>query len=144
MSRAQRWMMVAALIGLIPGSTCRQADTKAGLDEPVSLRKGQWVSFTPGRPLEMAFLRVVQDSRCPKNVQCIRAGDAVVQFAAKSAEGGMSTFLAQLPEGAPTDSIPWATWSDYRLRLLSLEPYPEGGVTVDSSAYVVRFVVKKG
>jgi len=143
MSRTQRWMMVAALVALIPGSTCRKADVKAGLDEPVSLRKGQWASFTK-RPLEMAFLRVVQDSRCPRNVQCIRAGEAVVQFQAKSAEGGMSTFLAQLPEGAPTDSIPWADWSDYRIRVLSLEPYPVGGVTVDSLAYVVTFVVKKG
>jgi hypothetical protein len=137
-------MMMAAVIALVSGSTCHKADTKAALDEPIRLRKGQWVSFTHGLPLEIAFLRVVQDSRCPRNVQCIRAGDAVVQFAAKSAEGGMSTFLAQLPEGAPTDSIAWADWSDYRVRVLELEPYPVGGVTVDSSAYVVTFVVKKG
>jgi hypothetical protein len=91
----------------------------------------------------MAFLRVVQDSRCPRGVTCIRAGDAIVQFQAKSAEGGVQTFLAPLPEGAPLDSIAWIPWSDYRVRVLKLEPYPQAGVAVDSSAYVVTFIVKK-
>lgn len=144
MTRAQRWIGWVMVLALVQGSTCRKADVKAGLDEAVSLRKGQWVSFTT-RPLEMAFLRVVQDSRCPLNVQCVWQGEAVVQFQAKSAEGGMGTFLAKLPGGgASVDSIPWSTWSDYRVRVLRLEPYPQGGVTTDSSAYRVTFVVKKG
>ena len=142
MSRAQRWIGWLLVLGLVQGSTCRKADVRAGLNENVVLRRGQWVSFK-SRPLEMVFLRVVQDSRCPKGVTCIRAGDAVVQFQAKSAEGGVQTFLAPLPEGAPVDSIAWIPWSDYRVRVLKLEPYPEAGVAVDSSAYVVTFIVKK-
>jgi hypothetical protein len=136
-------MMVALLWVLISGSTCHRADVTARLGEPVTLRRGQWASFSR-RPLQIAFLRVVEDSRCPRNVQCVRAGDAVIQFQSTSAEGGFGSFLASLPGDAPPDSIPWATWSSYRLHLLRLDPYPQAGVAVDSSAFVVTFVVEKG
>jgi hypothetical protein len=131
------------LVALVPGSTCHKPAVRAGLDEAVSLRKGQWVSFRHRLPLEMAFLGVSEDSRCPRDVQCIQAGHAVVRFAAKSAEGGFDTFLAELPAGAPADSIPWTTWSSYRVRVLELDPYPRAGVPVDSSAFRVTFVVRK-
>lgn len=141
MSRSRTWALVALLVALVPGSTCKKADVTARLDEPVTLRKGQWAAFSK-RPLEMSFLRVVQDSRCPTNVQCIRAGEAVVQFAGKSSEGGFGTFLAELPAGAsPTDSLPWTTWGSYRIRVLRLEPYPVAGIEPDSSAFVATFLV---
>ena len=126
------------------GFTCHKSGLRADLDEPVTLRRGQWVSFTHRLPLEVAFLRVPEDSRCPVDAQCVTSGHAVVQFAAKSSEGGFDTFLAALPNGAPDDSIPWITWSSYKVRVLKLDPYPHVGVPIDSSAYVVTFVVRKG
>ena len=141
MSRGHGWLWLVLAGWLVSGSTCGKADVKAKLDEPVVLRKGQWAAFAP-RPLEISFLRVVQDSRCPTNVQCIRAGEATLQFAGKSSEGGFGTFLAELPAGAsPTDSIPWTTWGSYRIRVTRLEPYPVAGVEADSSAYVATFLV---
>src|SRR5207249_10549372 len=56
------------------------------------------------RPLQIAFLRVVEDSRCPRNVQCVRAGNVVVQFQSTSAEGGFGSFLAGLPGDADRKS----------------------------------------
>ena len=144
MPRPKTWCGgVLVLLALLPAGGCRKPAVRAGLDEAISLRKGEWVSFTHKRPLEIAFLGVSEDSRCPRNVQCIQAGRAVVRFAAKSSEGGFEGFLAELPPG-PVDSIPWTSWSSYRLRVLRLEPYPEGGVPVDTTAYRVTFVVKKG
>src|SRR5688572_27446604 len=143
MSRTQAWAMAALVVALIPGSTCREADVKASLDQEVVLRRGQWASFG-GRPLEIAFLRVVADSRCPTNAQCIHAGSAVVQFQGKSSEGGFDRFTAELPGGAaPSDSIPWTTWGAYHVKVVRLEPYPRVGVEVDSSAFVATFVVRE-
>ncbi|TMQ70723.1 MAG: hypothetical protein E6K80_07650 [Candidatus Eisenbacteria bacterium] len=141
MSRT-RVSIVICFTALLLGATCHRQYVPALLDQPVTLRHGQWASFSR-RPLQIAFLAIAQDSRCPKNVQCAQAGDAVVLFQAKSAESGFGSFMARLPGGAPTDSIPWATWGSYRLRLLSLEPYPEAGVVVDSSAFVATFIVEK-
>jgi hypothetical protein len=138
------WVCMAALIALVPGSTCRKADVQGQMDVPVTLKRGQWLHFT-GRPLEVAFLRVLQDSRCPLNATCVQQGDAVIQLQGKSAEGGFDTFEARLPGGtAPTDTtILWDTWSGYRFRLLKLEPYPQEGVAVDSSAYVATLLVRE-
>jgi hypothetical protein len=138
------WVCVAALLALVPGSTCRSSDVRGQLEVPVMLKKGEWVRFA-GRPLEIAFLRVLRDERCPKNATCIQQGDAVIQLQGKSAEGGFDTFVARLPGGAaPTDTtIPWDVWSGYRFRLLQLDPYPTAGVTVDSSAYVATLLVRK-
>src|SRR5437867_7615283 len=98
------------------GLDLSQADVTAKLDQPVELRKGQWASFSR-RPLEIAFLRVVEDSRCPSNVECVRQGDAILQFQGKSSEGGFGTFLGRLPGGAaPADtSTLWTTWGAYRV-----------------------------
>ena len=138
------WVIVAAVTTLISGSTCHKADVQGQMDTPITLKRGQWVSFQ-GRPLEVAFLRVVEDSRCPKDVQCVRQGDAVIQLQAKSADGGFDTFQARLPgSAAATDTtIPWDIWSGYRFRLLRLDPYPQAGVTVDSSAYVATLLVRE-
>lgn len=138
------WVCVAALLALVPGSTCRTADLRGQLEVPITLKKGEWVRFQ-GRPLEVAFLRVLQDQRCPLNATCIQEGDAVIQLQGKSAEGGFDTFEARLPaKAAPTDTtIPWDVWSGYRFRLLQLDPYPQAGVAVDSSAYVATLLVRK-
>jgi hypothetical protein len=143
MSRIQGWTLALLLLVSIPGLTCHKTSLHADLDQPITLRRGQWVSFTHRLPLEIAFLRVAGDSRCPVDAQCVAAGQAVVQFAGKSSEGGFDTFLATLPGGAPLDSIPWTAWSSYRVRVLKLDPYPHVGVAVDSSAFVVTFVVKE-
>jgi len=138
------WIGLVALLALVSGSTCRKAqDHRASMDEPVTLKQGQWVSFA-GRPLEIAFLRVLQDSRCPRNVQCIRQGDAVILLQAKSPDGGFDTIEARLPGNvAPTDTtVPWDVWGGYRFRLLQLDPYPVAGVEVDSSAYVATLLVR--
>ena len=143
MSR-RAWVVLVACVIAIPASTCRKADVQGQMDVPITLKRGQWVSF-PGRPLEVAFLRVVEDSRCPRNAQCVRQGDAVIQLQAKSADGGFDTFQARLPGGAaPTDTtIPWDIWSGYRFRLLRLDPYPEAGVSVDSSAFIATLLVRE-
>ena len=137
------WVCVAALLALVPGSTCRKSDATGHMNVPIMMKRGEWVRFS-GRPLEVAFLRVLQDSRCPLNTNCERQGDAVIQLQGKSAGGGFDTFEARLPGGAaPTDTtIPWDVWAGYRFRLLRLDPYPQNGVTVDSSAYVATLLVR--
>ena len=142
--RRWTWMFVAAMLALVPGSTCRKADVRGDMEVPITLRRGQWVRFA-GRPLEVNFLRVLEDSRCPKNAVCVRNGDAVIQLLGKSAEGGFDTFQARLPGNtSPTDTtVAWDIWSGYRFRLLRLEPYPEAGVAVDSTAYVATLLVRE-
>ncbi len=67
------------------------------------------------------FLEVVEDSRCPRDVQCIQAGRAVVRV--RVLRDGIPTEEEWTVDGSAivTDRGP--------LRLLGLEPYPVASVT---------------
>ena len=81
----------------------------------------------------LTFLEIVEDSRCPRGVQCIQAGRAVVRVAVLR-EGRMVTETVTV-EGnrVLTDGGP--------LRIEQLEPYPDAGVD-DPEPY--RLVVRLG
>src|SRR5881394_3477268 len=100
----KRMLFGAAALLVLAGSACRKADQQGDMDAPITLKRGQFVSFGK-RPLEVTFVRVLEDSRCPLGAVCARAGDAVVQLQGKSSDGGFDTFEARLPGGiAPTDT----------------------------------------
>ena len=74
------------IMALILGSGCRgqPAPASASLGQAFSLNVGQSVSF-PGQNLEIKFLDLIGDSRCPINVVCIWAGEATCQVEITSA-----------------------------------------------------------
>jgi hypothetical protein len=51
----------------------------AVLGQEVALMPGQ-TTTVQGERLSIAFLRVAEDSRCPRGVQCVRAGEAKVEL----------------------------------------------------------------
>ena len=54
----------------------------AWLDQPATLRAGQWAIFTgtPG-PFGVQFREMVSDTRCPAGVMCAQAGQVVIRLA---------------------------------------------------------------
>ena len=78
-----------------------------------SMHQGETVRLPDGATLR--YVSVPQDSRCPPNVQCIRAGDADIVFEFAASGGGPSQVKANLPE-SPTQAI--GAW---RLTVLDLE-----------------------
>jgi len=90
----------------------------------VALEQGQSVQFSADGP-KVQFLEVIEDSRCPKNTVCIRAGSATVLVGISGA--GQFPRLAELklvPEAQDASS---ALFGDYTVRLIALDPYPEAG-----------------
>ena len=70
--------------------------------ESVSIQQGETVRLPDGATLR--YVTVTQDSRCPPDVQCIRAGDADIEFAFTPPGGTATTVRPNLPE-APTATI---------------------------------------
>jgi hypothetical protein len=70
--------------------------------QSTSLAQGESVRLSDGATLK--YVSVPQDSRCPPGVQCIRAGDADIEFAFTPAGGSAMTVSPNLPE-APTKDI---------------------------------------
>lgn len=93
------------------------------------IEPGQDVLLAPGEHLLadrradrdlFTFLEVVEDSRCPRDVQCIQAGRAVVRVRVLRDGDLVEEELIVDGRGVTTDRGP--------LMVLGLEPYPDTSV----------------
>lgn len=90
------------------------------------------------------FLSVVSDSRCPKNVNCIWAGEVIVlvelqQEAQEAIEKTITIGFKRDPTGSETDII--YKNQSFTIKAIKVSPYPEYGIEVNVSDYVLLFDV---
>lgn len=121
---------------------CRSAadgssPTEPSVGEAFDLRAGTTAALDGGS-LTLRFDRVSEDSRCPVDVQCIQAGDAVVVLAA-TAGGTASTLELHTSSRASSEG----TAGSYTVRLLELRPAPRSTVTTRPEDYVARLEVRR-
>lgn len=113
------------------------AAANATLDQPFELRVGQSATVA-GEGLTVSFQGVPSDSRCPTGVQCVWAGNAVVQVVL-SKDG--KAFGAELNTTLEPKSVDYL---NYNVALVSLAPYPTSkGGAISQSQYRATFVVTK-
>ena len=106
------------------GGTSSQETTMrsitAGASEKLSPK--ETVKLPDGATLQ--YLAVTQDSRCPPNARCIRAGDADIEFVFATGGGPQATVKPNLPE-APSKNM--GAW---RLTVEDLEFTDKPAVTI--------------
>jgi len=92
--------------------------------------------------IEITFLKVLEDSRCPRNVECIRAGEAKVLVSIKSEEGEAVEKTLAIKNGLAAIA---GLFMDKELQFLQLTPYPDANISVaDRAPYVLLMrAVKK-
>lgn len=99
-----------------------QADRPLGAD--FILASGQRVTLT-GTSLSIRFDKVENDSRCPKEGQCIWAGDAEVHLVLTTAGGGSDRAPAPRAVVLHTNGDPRQIVQDgLEVRLVGLAPVP--------------------
>ncbi len=97
----------------------------------------------PVQGIGISFDEVVEDSRCPANVVCVWAGEAVIELTVTKADISAAVRLSLRP-GRVASFQPSS--EDISMRLISLEPYPgsdddnEGG----GPAAVLEVMVDRG
>ncbi|MCB0594589.1 MAG: hypothetical protein H6557_35975 [Lewinellaceae bacterium] len=93
----------------------------------------------PGEKMKLTFSEA-NDSRCPKDVQCVTAGEARVTLAV--AKGGATETIELTAKGLCFEEDgacgSEAAAMGYRFKLLSLNPYPEQNVMPNPEDYVVK------
>jgi hypothetical protein len=118
-------------MSLLSLATCGGSPTEVALNEEFELLLGQSVRVA-GRSTVLTFERVREDSRCPVDVTCVWAGNAVVVLRVggdhPSTAVELNTTLE--PKHAAVD--------DVELELRSLEPSPRSGETVSDRTYRAR------
>jgi hypothetical protein len=135
--RSKRTLAGAALAFLAAcASGPRLPVPHPALDEDVKLAVGQ-TAVIAGEPLTVRFDRVVEDSRCPTNVQCVRAGEAKVAIVMHAATAQPQEVVLATEPAQPQS----ATYGAYEVRLVSLEPRPR--TDVPTPAYLATLRVTR-
>lgn len=93
-----------------------------GLGETVQLLPGGTVTISD-TDLSIIFQEVVEDSRCPKDVECVWAGQVIVRLGVSTGEQQAANEVLMGLNGPP-DAPPQVQVGDYTIELLMVEPYP--------------------
>lgn len=113
---------------------CGSAAPRGASDSPLSLHVGEKAQVQGGE-LVLTFVGVTEDSRCPKGEQCIHAGRARLSFEAAPRGGSPVAFELDTSRESETEV------GRYRVSLLSLEPVPVAGRSIDPADYVAKLSV---
>lgn len=117
-----------------PGNVTPGIQVPAGREFDIAVSQAVEVQ---GTPLTIRFSGVGEDSRCPVDVQCVWAGNAVVRLTITTS-GGASTDAALNTTLDPKST----TASGYTIRLAALKPVPRSGTTIPATAYVATLEVR--
>lgn len=128
-------VMASVLVtGCKPGPP--SATPPTGLNSEFQLKMGQRAQVAEG--LAITFKEVTEDSRCPVDVECIWAGQAVVVI--EVINDGVSLGDSALTLGTPDSQAARIDIPGYRIEALDLAPEPrsEG---IEPSEYAVTLLV---
>lgn len=121
--------------------TDRGATVQAAIGDTIRLRVGQLAKLG-AEPLRILFDGVEADSRCPRGVECVWAGDAAAALRLTLAgEAPLDTTL-HTHEGAVGGPREVA-YGGYIVTLLDVEPYPVYEKTIAPADYAVLLRVTR-
>ncbi len=123
---------------LITGLLAIGCKASVGLGEEFSLAAGKG-AVVRGENLEITFLEVTEDSRCPKEVTCVWEGRArsLVRIISYSIDVEI-----ELTEPGLTDQGNDVIFRNY-LITYHLLPYPQANVETNRSDYRLRLTINK-
>jgi hypothetical protein len=98
------------------------------LDREFTLAPGETAAIE-NASLQVQFVNVSGDSRCPADAVCIQGGDALVHIRATRA----STVELNLHTGDLSKAS--ATYAGFRIELVQLQPYPFSSRTIQPGEY---------
>jgi len=114
--------------------------------EPSSIQLGQPFTISINQPaqlsekgLSLTFQEVLEDSRCPSNVQCAWSGQARISISVS--QTGQAPAALEMNTNPPLKQDV-VTYGDFQIQLLALDPYPEDrGQYIPAKAYKATFVM---
>lgn len=111
----------------------------AEMDTPFRLRAG-YTAIIASENLEITFLNVTQDSRCPKDVQCIWAGLVVMDIKVVKDDQDIGTFNVSF---FPSGKGELTKAGPYTIEPLEIMPDAVMGRKIRLFEYAMTMVVSK-
>jgi hypothetical protein len=98
----------------VPESNLNEAFTLAGGED----------GLIPSEKLRLRFAELLEDSRCPTQVECFWTGQARIALSVHP-DGSGPTTVEFNTNPAPGQTAKIAEFGQYRIELQSLDPYPQ-------------------
>lgn len=128
-------LLALASIFVTASRQAKRAEVRLG--EEFKLGAGQSAAVA-GASLEIEFVSVVEDSRCPRGVDCVWEGNARVRLRLKR-PGAAPTEIELNTNLEPRRAAAFG----HDVRLKELSPYPQANQPVDKKTYVAALEVHK-
>jgi hypothetical protein len=125
-------MLAVALVVSACATTPVGTQVRTGLDEEFRLRAGQ-AAQVGDEGLRVGFVRVTEDSRCPINARCIRAGFARVEVQLSAPRTAAARAILSTP-----DEPRGASYGAYEIEVLEVQPGLEIGKPAPAYEAVLR------
>ena len=122
--------LLLTILACAPGSTAFEVK----LGQEANLAPGESISLT-GEPLQIKFVEIVSDSRCPTGVVCVWAGEAAAMVEITFKDSTVSKVLIQ-----PGSSEGTADFDRYTFKF-KVQPYPEAGKQIKNQDYRLLITV---
>ncbi len=124
-------------LALILGAAkCKEeADLFFTLGDTFKLKLGEAGACTC-KAVGIQFTAVTEDSRCPKNTNCVWAGEIKTSMIING-----TTYELKL--GGDSKPAPPVEVEGYSVQLLEVNPYPVAGEKIDPASYVAKLIVKE-
>ena len=136
--RVRNFFIITLLVAIsLAGEACQSANV-AVLGEEFALKIGDYICID-GEALQINFLEITGDSRCPKGVTCIWAGEVSCTVEIEYQE---SINRLTLTEPGLTDWPPERSFREYKL-IYHVEPYPVAGAEIAQDDYRLHLMVAK-
>lgn len=111
----------------------------ANLDTEFQLKVDQ-KAVIKSENIEIKFLDVVEDSRCPSDVVCIWAGQTTVAVSVLKSGKNLGNFNLTI---GTSENLNAKTFNGYSIKLIKLEPYPKSTQKIALSDYAATLIVNK-
>jgi hypothetical protein len=127
----------SAIILLLAIFTATTMATSGGRPQSVTVTVHQERSV-PRAGFKIKFAEMVEDSRCPADVNCIWAGNAKVKIELRRGRGQSKTF-----ELNSTTTPNVIEYNGYEIKLKELTPHTQTNFRIDPDKYEAVFEITK-
>lgn len=87
--------------------------------------------------LTVKFVSLIEDSRCPIDVQCVQAGNARIKVEISNGRG-KETFEINTTMGPKG-----ASFGGYAINLIELTPIPKSNIKINQNSYKATFTISR-
>jgi hypothetical protein len=108
------------------------------LNQPFQLKVNQTAQL-PSEKVEIQFVEMQQDSRCPVGVQCVWQGQATVAVHLKKNGQDLGNLTLKTNAGQPDATT--QSLNGYSMKLVDIAPQPKANQPIPKADYVATFVI---